>query len=324
MDKHLLTDLLKRIHESPEVEKHCDFEGAEHTVLGILAATGHVSIDDVTDIVVLTTQGRLWAGIRDESEADFTVARLAEQTGNIAESELVARYIEGKMKAADMHATADPANRGCYETMGRVLYEIVHEVRIGMHLPELHIEGRVIPYNEDRSTGISHADALRTFFTDVHERNERAGWWTDIETGEPKKRNVGEMFTLIVTELSEAYGAWINGEQDDKLPEYPGIGVELADTLIRVADFCGALAAGRIVATRTGRNPGDEMFQEIVQIANRYESIRKTPHAVGEPETADFLEPMDVALMTDAKLAFNARREDHKIENRMKPDGKRT
>jgi len=324
MDKHLLTGLLKQIHESPETEKHCGFSGDDHTAIAVLAATGHVAIDDVTDIVVLTTAGRLWAGIRDESEADFTVERLAEQTGNIAESELVARYIEGKRAAADKHATADPANRGMFETMGRVLHEIAHEFRVGMHLPELHIEGRVIPYNEDRSTGISHADALRTFFTDVHERNVRAGWWTDIETGEPKKRNVGELFVLFVTEIAEAYTAWRNGEEDDKLPEYPGIGVELADTLIRVADFCGALAAGRIVVEHTGRNPGDEMFQEIVQIASRYESIRKTPHAKGDVETGDFLPPMDVAIMTDAKLAFNAKREDHKIENRLKPDGKRT
>lgn len=325
MDKHQIKDLLRHIHESPEVEKHSDFPlDRDRYALYTLAAVGYVEIDDVTDIIVLTTSGRLWAGLRDESEADFTVERLAEVTGNIAESELAAQYVERKMKAADKHATADPTNRDGYETMGRVLYEIAHELRIGLHLPELHIEGRVVPYNEDRSTGISHADALRTFFTDVHERNLRAGWWSEIETGEPKKRNVGELLILFVTEIAEAYTGWVNGEQDDKLPEYPGIGVELADVLIRVADFCGALAAGRVVANRTGRNPGDEMFQEIVQIANRYESIRKTPHAVGEPETADFLEPMDVALMTDAKLAFNAKREDHKIENRLKSDGKRT
>lgn len=324
MNEPSLKAFMQRIHESPEVEKLFDFDGLEKATLTTLASIGYVQIDDVTDIIVLTTAGRLWAGIRDEGEADFAVERLAEHTGNIAESELAAMYIESKMRAADMHATADATNRGCYETVGRVLHEIANEFRNGMHLPEVHIEGRVIPYNEDRSTGVSHADALRTFFTDVHERNVRAGWWTDLDTGGPKKRNVGEMFTLFVTEIAEAYMGWLNRENDDKLPEYPAIGVELADTLIRVADFCGALAAGRIVAHRTGRNPGDEMFQEIVQIANRYESIRKTPHANGEPETADFLEPMDVAIMTDAKLAFNAKRADHKIENRLKPDGKRT
>jgi hypothetical protein len=195
-----------------------------------------------------------------------------------------------------------------------------------MHLPEVHIEGRVVPYNEDRSTGISHAESLRTFFIDVHERNVRAGWWTDLDTGGPLKRSVGEMLILMVTELSEAYLAWVNGENDDKLPQHPGIGVEIGDALIRIADFCGGLASGKIVSPRprAARNPGDEMFQEIVQIANRYESIRKTPHAKGDPEISDFLEPMDVAVMVDEKLEYNSRREDHRIENRMKPDGKRT
>lgn len=324
MDKHLLTDLLTRIHESPEVERHCDFSGDDHAALSILAAIGYVQIDDVTDYVILTTSGRLWAGIRDKSAADFTVERLAEQTGNIAESELFARYIESKMRAADKHATADPTNRGCYETLGRVLHEIIHEVRIGMHLPEVHIEGRVIPYNEDRSTGINHADALRTFFQDVYARNLKAGWWTDITTGEPKKRSVGELFMLFVTEIAEAYEAYQVGDPDDKLPHHPGLGVELADLGIRWADFCGALLAGNIVIYNGARNPGDAMFQEVCDIARRYEAIRKTPEAVGEPEVGDFEPVGDVALMVDEKLAFNATRSDHQIANRLKADGKRT
>ena len=325
MDKHQLIHLLRDIHESPEVERHHDYKDGEHAALYVLAAIGYVEIDDVTDILVLTTAGRLWAGIRNESEADFTVERLAETTGNIAESELAAQYVERKMKAADMHATADPHGRACFETIGRVLHEIAHEFREGMHLPEVHIQGRVVPYNEDRSTGITHADALRTFFTDVHERNVRAGWWSDLETGGPKKRNVGEMFILFITEIVEAFQAYAIQDMDDKLPEYPGVGVELGDVLIRVADFCGALAAGRIIkGDEPVRNPGVELFQEIMRIAQQYETIRKTPEAKGDPETADFLEPMDVAIMVDAKLAYNSTREDHKIENRVKPGGKIT
>lgn len=324
MNEPALKAFLQRIHESPEVERLFDFDGLEKATLTTLASIGYVQIDDVTDIIVLTTAGRLWAGIRDESEADFTVERLAEHTGNIAESELVARYIESKMKAADMHATADPTNRGCYETLGRVLHEIAHELRIGMHLPEVHIEGRVIPYNEDRSTGIVHADALRTFFKDVYARNLKAGWWTDITTGEPKKRSVGELFMLFVTEIAEAYAAYQVGDPDDKLPHHPGLGVELADLGIRWADFCGALLEGNIVIYNGANNPGDRMFQEVCEIARRYEALRKTPEAVGEPEIGDFEPAADVAIMVDEKLAFNAKRADHKIENRLKEDGKRT
>ena len=99
---------------------------------------------------------------------------------------------------------------------------------------------------------------------------------------------------------------------------------ELADLGIRWADFCGAYLAGNIIGPDPANNPGDRMFQEVCMIARHYEAIRKTPEAIGEPETADHLPPADVAAMVDAKLDFNAKREDHKIENRLKEDGKRT
>jgi hypothetical protein len=200
----------------------------------------------------------------------------------------------------------------------------VGDFRHGLHLPTIQFHGRVIPYNETNDTGVRHEDGLRRFFQDVHARNVKAGWWTDIDSGEPLKRSVGEMFMLMVTELAEAYTAWRESAPDDKLPQFPGVGVEIGDLLIRVADFCGGLEAGAILVGDPADNPGDAMFQEIVEIANRYESIRKTPAAKGAPETADFLPSMDVAVMVDAKLDFNASRPDHKIENRLKEGGKRT
>lgn len=172
---------------------------------------------------------------------------------------------------------------------------------------------------------IDFAVALRAHFDDVHGRNVKAGWWSDLATGNPKKRSVGELFMLFVTELAEAYEAYISGNApDDKLPHLPGLAVELGDLEIRFADFCGALQAGKIVRFTGTRNPGDEMFEEVTQIARRYESIRKTDAAVGDPETGEPLEPQDVAGAIVEKLEFNATRADHKIENRLKDDGKRT
>lgn len=165
---------------------------------------------------------------------------------------------------------------------------------------------------------------LAVFYDDTHAANVAAGWWTDLETGKPKKRSVGEMFVLIVTELAEAYRAYVNGDLDDKLPLFPGLGVELGDVQIRLADFAGALRAGHIVKYSNALNPGDDYFRRIMQIANQYEAIRKTPQAVGNPETGGYLEPMDPVVMIGEKMAFNAKREDHKIENRLKADGKRT
>ena len=166
--------------------------------------------------------------------------------------------------------------------------------------------------------------ALRAFHADVHARNVKAGWWSDLASGKPKKRSVGELFMLFVTELWEAYDAYRSGAMDDKLPHHPGLGVELGDLEIRFADFCGALAAGKIVSYSGVRNIGDEMFNEVGQIAQRYEAVRKTPAANGDPELGDELIPQDVPGMIFEKLEFNATRKDHQISERMKADGKKT
>jgi hypothetical protein len=171
---------------------------------------------------------------------------------------------------------------------------------------------------------IDFETALRGFYADVYGRNLKAGWWSDLATGDPKKRSVGELFMLFVTEIAEAYTAYLTNAADDKLPQYPGLGVELADVQIRLADFCGALLAGNIVEFSGVDNPGDAMFTEIVEIASRYEAIRKTPKAKGQAEIGGLLPVGDVAEMVTAKLAFNATRADHKIENRQAEGGKVT
>ncbi len=66
-----------------------------------------------------------------------------------------------------------------------------------------------------------------------------AGWHTDPRTGQPLQRNKGEMIALMHSELSEALEAIRKDLMDDKLPHRPGVEVELADLIIRVADFAG-------------------------------------------------------------------------------------
>lgn len=257
--------------------------------------------------------------------AVLPVPKLLEVTGNVEERELAARYMEQKQKGALHYAGLIPSQREQFEHAAEMFRATATDLRTGLHLPDVIIEGRVIPYNDTNDTGVRHESPLRQFFSDVHSRNVKAGWWNDITTGEPKKRNVGELLILMVTEIAEGYLAWRDSLADDKLPQFPGIGVEIADLAIRMADFCGALLAGNIVdSTILVPNPGDEIFQKIVDLAMEYDAMRKTPEAVGCPEESDFLPAMDVAMMIDAKLAFNANRPDHKIENRLKEDGKRT
>lgn len=73
----------------------------------------------------------------------------------------------------------------------------------------------------------------------VYGLNKHAGWWTDLDTGEPKERNDGELICLMHSELSEALEAHRKNLMDDKLPHRKGVEVELADTVIRILDYCG-------------------------------------------------------------------------------------
>lgn len=73
------------------------------------------------------------------------------------------------------------------------------------------------------------------------QRKLNAKWWVDLETGEPKSRNVGEMLMLVVTEVAEGMEGWRKNRQDDHLPQHPMLTVELADAIIRMLDIAGGL-----------------------------------------------------------------------------------
>jgi NTP pyrophosphatase (non-canonical NTP hydrolase) len=68
----------------------------------------------------------------------------------------------------------------------------------------------------------------------VHDNAQVKGFWdTD--------RNFGEMVALIHSEVSEALEAHRHGNPpDDKLQDYNGVTVELADTIIRIMDLASA------------------------------------------------------------------------------------
>jgi len=81
---------------------------------------------------------------------------------------------------------------------------------------------------------------LQTLQDFCHNDQVKAGWWSDLETGEPANLNVGERLMLIVTEVSEAMEGARKNLMDDKLPHRKMLEVELADAIIRILDLGGA------------------------------------------------------------------------------------
>jgi hypothetical protein len=107
-----------------------------------------------------------------------------------------------------------------------------------------------------------------------HHASVKAGWYTDLKTGGRLERNKGEMIALIHSELSEALEGERKNLMDDKLPHRRMAEVEMADTVIRILDYCA------------------------------YQNY-------------------DLLGAILEKMEYNATREDHKIENRLKDNGKK-
>lgn len=99
-------------------------------------------------------------------------------------------------------------------------------------------------------------DYFNSFCREVHDDCVKAGWWTNLEDGSPKDRNLGELLLLCVTEIAEAYEGERKGMMDKHLPQYRAFDVELADLIIRVADIAGSrkIPLGKIIQEKRDYN----------------------------------------------------------------------
>jgi hypothetical protein len=77
----------------------------------------------------------------------------------------------------------------------------------------------------------------------VHTAN--AKWWQDVNSGQPIKRNKGELLALIHSEISEALEGERKDLMDDKLPHRKMAEVELVDAIIRILDYAATTFRAR-------------------------------------------------------------------------------
>ena len=107
-----------------------------------------------------------------------------------------------------------------------------------------------------------------------HKTATDAGWYRNLENGEPVARNFGEVVALMHSELSEALEADRKGLRDDKLPHLDGRAVEFADCILRILDTCEALgldvAGALIEKNRLNRTRADHRPENRRQGGKRY------------------------------------------------------
>lgn len=75
--------------------------------------------------------------------------------------------------------------------------------------------------------------AMATFSLEAYENAKAHGWW---ETS----RNDGELIALMHSELSEALEGQRHPGPSEHIPEFTAVEEEMADVMIRIADYSAA------------------------------------------------------------------------------------
>ena len=194
-----------------------------------------------------------------------------------------------------------------------------------------------------------NAEALR-----VRKANDK--WWRDLETGEPIERDKQDMLFLVITELSECFEGWRKNLPDTHLPQYPMMQVEIIDAFIRLLDYTHGWY-GDIPYAWTGfeREPTEDEKQVrtvanfLLDLSNAITAFWQKEALLKVTDIHGYEEDVRLSMGDDllniigglfifakffgfedqfveiyeAKMAYNATREDHTLEARRGKHGKK-
>ena len=111
------------------------------------------------------------------------------------------------------------------------------------------------------------AYALNILSYEIHDDSVSAGWWDDGYD----KYVLGTKLMLVVSEVAEAMEGFRKNLMDDHLPERKMVEVEVADALIRLLDFAGAL----------NMDIGGAVMEKLEYNRNRLDHKQETRQAAG-------------------------------------------
>lgn len=116
-------------------------------------------------------------------------------------------------------------------------------LQIVLNAPHEEFMGDVADYVGAMKDNDEIRQVVYSLMNTIHGMTVKNGFWDmavidgpDGVIFDPAERSIGEQIALMHSELSEALEADRKDLQDDKLPEYDGLTVELADCIIRIMD----------------------------------------------------------------------------------------
>lgn len=158
----------------------------------------------------------------------------------------------------------------------------------------------------------------------IFNANVKAGWWKTDTLGKVIPRDRDTLYALFHSEVSEALEGKRKNLMDDHLQQYPMYVVELADTMIRIFDYFGYSRTLCDFDVTTG-------YIKAFNIAHLHYLLSEAWYCdddllfnvLGSCIHLIEVEGYNWSEIVEAKLEYNATREDHKPENRAKENGKK-